>query len=913
MNLTSRGGLRVAEGFYRYWGKSIPGGGCHLLIYHCLDVAAVGEVLLQRDHLLQERLTRLSCIPKETLCRLVSFLLAIHDLGKFTDSFQYLRPDLVERVGAVPVPTAYDVRHDTLGHELWRAAVFFVLLDAGVFRCAAEGARLEDPRDVRSLIDPWIRATTGHHGAPPRAHRRAPRPSPKVADDATQWAQTVARLFGGQFEIEASGNVPIEGVLGPSAWLLAGFAVLCDWIGSNATYFEFTDEIAPIGAYWKDALEQAEAAVLDIGVLPSAVSRDCGMHWLFPGFTPTPVQELAEGLVLEDGPSLTIIEELTGGGKTEAALALAHRIIGAGLADGIYLALPTMATANAMYDRVESIYSRLFDQGPEPSLALTHSATWAKHLKVESPEDQDYDTKTSDSSVSRTITPWLADNRKKALLAAVGVGTVDHALMSVLPTKHAALRLLGLHRKVIIVDEVHAYDDYTGRLLDRLLEFHAGLGGSAILLSATLPQHLRQRFVDAFNRGRDHRTTAVTSTEYPLVTCDAGEIHVQARPESRRKVGVEFVHDLDTAVGLVRAKAEAGQCCCWIRNAIDDAIEAYDALRATRPPNTVTLFHSRFALADRMRIERRVLKLAGKASTRAERAGQIVVATQVVEQSLDLDFDFMVTDLAPMDLIIQRVGRMHRHRRGQDGRVHQGPDSRGSPTLFVLSPAWTETPGPGWFRAQEFQRAAFVYPDHGRLWLTMRALRELGGIMIPEHSRDLIEGVYSSAAQDDIPEGLAGISEKAEGARMAEASMAPFNALKWADGYRTTPTSWLPDERTPTRLGDAMTTVRLALAGSTARPLHEHRWRGWELSQVNVRSYRIAQRAPGTPELESALEAAETAMRDKGKWSVTVPLESKGGVFTGVALNSEGNPVAFTYDYDYGLRFPKQAKRSNHG
>ncbi|WP_419602660.1 DEAD/DEAH box helicase, partial [Thiolapillus sp.] len=209
---------------------------------------------------------------------------------------------------------------------------------------------------------------------------------------------------------------------------------------------------------------------------------------------PTPLQQACLDLPIGTEPQLFILEDVTGSGKTEAALILAARLMAAGQAQGLYIGLPTMATANAMYDRMSTVYERLYRPGePRPSLILSHSArhlseSFQQSLLAAQASATHYG---EEESIVAQCNRWLADNRKKALLADVGIGTIDQALLAVMPARHQSLRLLGLVGKVLILDEVHAYHAYTSEPLKRLIRFHAALGGSVILLSATLTRKQR--------------------------------------------------------------------------------------------------------------------------------------------------------------------------------------------------------------------------------------------------------------------------------------------------------------------------------------------------------------------------------------------------------------------------------------
>ena len=455
------------------------------------------------------------------------------------------------------------------------------------------------------------------------------------------------------------------------------------------------------------------------------------------------------------GPQLIVIEEVTGGGKTEAALTLAARLLVAREADGIYLALPTMATADAMHSRVERVYQRFFADGTSASLVLAHSmAAFSLGLERTNTTDAGYGLKEHDSASSH-CTAWLADSRKKALLAHVGVGTIDQALLGILPARHQSLRLWGLLGKVLIADEVHACDAYVMDLLKTLLKFHAAFGGSAILLSATLPQSQRAGLVAAFMEGAGFAAPAVTEMAYPLVTHistqEMSEVPIAARPVSQRTVRVESLPDVGTALERLRAALHRGLCACWVRNTIADALEAYTLWVKEIGAENVLLYHARFALTDRLHIGAAVLKRFGKDSKAAARNGRLVIATQVVEQSLDVDFDYMVTDLAPIDLVIQRAGRLKRHARDVQGNPIQGGDMRGEAVLGVLMPGADRQASGGWYKAF-LPRAAYVYSHHGQLWLTARWLQTHGAFAMPDHAREMIEFVYGDDAGERIPE-----------------------------------------------------------------------------------------------------------------------------------------------------------------
>ena len=562
---------------------------------------------------------------------------------------------------------------------------------------------------------------------------------------------------------------------------------------------------------------------------------------------PSPMQRWAQAVELSDAPTLFVIEDETGSGKTEAAVMLAHRLMAAGRAQGIYVALPTMATADAMFERLAAVYRKLFgDQ--QPSIALAHGARDMHKgfreavLRGGRPERaySSHADEPSETTASSACAAWLADDRRRSLLADVGVGTVDQALLAVLPSRHQSLRLLGLVRKVLILDEVHAYDAYMQREIEALLEFHAGLGGSAILLSATLPKTVRQRLGAAFAKGSRDLALPIEQLgdAYPLATVHVGatssEEAVQGRADRARRLPVRFLPGPQEAFDEVANAASKGQAVLYIRNSVDDVLDAHDALQARGLK--VDMFHARFVLGDRLKIEQRVARMFGKGSTPEQRRGKVLVASQVVEQSLDLDFDAMVTDLAPIDLLIQRAGRLWRHKRR--GR-------QGSPELLVVSPPATCNAPEDWF-SKPFPRARFVYDAHAHLWLTTKALERAGAIDSPAGLRSLIEDVYGDGAETGVPRQLQDSFLRAEGRASAERGMAHIQALAIQSGYIRDGGAWDKDVRTATRLADdPHVTLRLARvrAGRIepyAQGAAHEEWRAWRLSEVSVAKRRIS-------------------------------------------------------------------------
>ena len=316
-------------------------------------------------------------------------------------------------------------------------------------------------------------------------------------------------------------------------------------------------------------------------------------------------------------------------------------------------------------------------------------------------------------------------------------------------------------------------------------------------------------------------------------------------------------------------------------------------------------------MGDRLDIENKVNSLFGKNSGEADRRGKVLVATQVVEQSLDLDFDLMVTDLCPMDLIIQRAGRLHRHNRdGRGNLVFEGHDFRGTPTLIIHAPLADDNVNADWFKSA-FPKAAYVYPKHGLLWRTSRLLSDKGVLRIPDDARELIEAAFD-AESTNTPEALREIDKNADNEEFGNKSIANLNMLKLKLGYSTDNNEhWQADMHAPTRLGAAHTTVKLARwDGEKLHPWCDGGDFPWDMSQVSLSASRISSGGDYHDErVQSAVAEQTPQLPDKGKWSVLVPLlKGEDGCWRGAASDKNGNEVTLEYNAETGVNFNKQGE-----
>ncbi|WP_237703813.1 CRISPR-associated helicase Cas3' [Rhodospirillum rubrum] len=834
-----------------YWGKARParadGPAWHPLAYHGLDVAAAMAALLDLRPALLNAIARAAGLSPQDARRALILLAAFHDLGKFAENFQ----QKVEIPGIIPaapgVIGSSQRGHGGVGLRLWETAV-----QAGPAPLSVIAARLGQ----------WIDAAFGHHGAPveSKGFHLAEALSPAARDDALAF---VNDCLGFLPMPEAS----VDGA--DEIWQVAGLLILADWIGSNQTWFPYAPPDSSLEAYWQKAQGNAKDALAKAALREAPIAPGLDLSDLIgPQARPSPLQRFAAAEAPPREPTLYIIEDLTGSGKTEAALLLAHRLMAAGQAEGLYWALPSKATANALYARLAAVYRRLFqpDTDISPWIVLAHGDRDLNPLFADSrrPGGEYYgETRLADEqSAEAQCAAFLADDMKKTFLGQIGIGTIDQALLSVLPVRHQSLRICALSRRVLVVDEAHAYDDYVQAELARLLEFHSALGGSAIVLSATLTKSQRRDLCRRYQRTRggdlpNAGAVKLTEDAFPLVTRVSAQSLVETPQDAargtRRDLPFRLFSTVDQALESLIDAASAGLCGVYIRNTVTDAIAAVQRLRALAPPGVdVALFHARFALGDRLAHENNALGRFGKNSTPDDRRGRILVATQVVEQSLDVDFDVMVTDLCPMDLLIQRAGRLHRH---------ADRPSRPPPVLSVVAPPTEGAITAQWYAAL-FPQGQFVYRDVGQLWRTLSVLKERGGLpLLSASPRLLIEAVFGDSAAP-LPPTLEQPSFKAEGKRQAERAVGYVVSLERSAGYSQQVDAWKTETQATTRLGDQGIRLRLARwQKGQLRPWFDDPdpWRAWRLSEVSVR------RGFGTPIPPDAL-AAKAMAAHQARW-----------------------------------------------
>lgn len=810
--------------YFRYWGKAQmqdENFSFHPLAYHSLDVAAVGQELVYNYRPCANLASDL-LLSLDEFASFFTILLTLHDLGKFAISFQsQIKKNWSEHLVIRDESKPYSCRHDTLGYLLWKDK------KNNFFDLVWENYK-NDSNLYKKLINQSIQAVTGHHGVPPHNESKNILYYFNESDieAAKEYISDIKKLMFFPMELpKCFGNKEYSQLFQLASWRFNAISVLADWLGSNQEIFNYTFPDLSLEQYWSEHAQKKAKIIVKNSGLNYKIKTQKSIHYF--NFLPyikdlTPLQKYCSEVKLNNGPQLFILEDVTGSGKTEAALILTQRLIAMELADGFYIGLPTMATANAMYERVSGIYKHFFTPDSEPSVILSHSK---RHLSDRfnhalSQNQSDFGNE-EEGTATYWCNRWFADNRKKSLLADVGVGTLDQALASVLPFKHQTLRQLGLHKKILIADEVHAYDAYTGRLLANLLENHARMGGSAIMLSATLPQKMRQDFVNAFENGlnKNFINSLKNLKDFPLATHTSETIFeetaIETHEQCQKSVKVKTLCEEHLILNLIDTAIQNGQCVCWIRNTVKDALNAYKLIKdqLNIDETKIWVFHSRFAMVDRLRIEDKVLTHFGKNSTTKHRSGYLLIATQVIEQSLDIDMDVLISDIAPIDLLIQRMGRLHRHSRDILGNIFGSPNSstqhRENPIFYMYAPKFEENPKIDWLKSV-LPGTQAVYENISVIWLTQKLLINIDQISLPAQARFLIENVYGEF-KAQLPACFEEKSNNFEGKKRSEGSVANFHCIELEKGYTYTSSfsGWGNEVNTPTRLGDEKSEIVL--------------------------------------------------------------------------------------------------------
>lgn len=726
------------------WAKSEP---CHPLWCHLIDAGAVAEQLIEvLGELWLDRLADRWGKSRDEVRALVVILTAVHDIGKASAKFQQKwNEGKLAAQGAgfrfLPqdsAPSAHPhgmVSATWLWEHLWQEEPVKGQLATGAYAAQCSGShhgvilspcdispRNKCKYDFEKNLDPdfWEAA---RHGL---------------------W-HLLLRLFNNG----KTPTIPSQGLGHELAWIdVMGFISCADWIASSSEYFAdgsmatSTEEPAD---YLARVQHKAKFALQTLGwTTPPPIKAELQYAELFPHLKDKdlrPLQKEVKDCFDITDPRLLIIEAPMGEGKTEAALYAATAWIRQGVATGAYVALPTQATGNAMFNRLVNWIEAIHPDGTVGT-ALVHAGLEKGELYGQLRMKGIYDggSQGEERRGSR-VDGWFMSS-KQGILALYGAGTIDQALLAALRCRHHFVRFHGLARKVVIFDEVHAYDAYTGKLLDRLIELLVAYGARVVVLSATLPPTRRKELLEAAGASihpKDYK-------EYPCLHAveDSEKMIMRSfSSESRQPIHLNWLRvDNVLLIKEIGERLEHGGCAAAIFNTVSAAQDFYMQCAAALPTVELYIIHSRYPAGERQRREQTLLQRFGRDATlsngkRPHRA--LVIGTQVLEQSLDLDFDLMATQIAPVDLVLQRVGRLFRHVRSDR------PKGVSAPVLLLQEPESDSSSAPNYDASEKVYDRSILLRSHA-------ALRAKTVLCLPKDIANLIDFVYEQHSSHGLPE-----------------------------------------------------------------------------------------------------------------------------------------------------------------
>lgn len=804
------------------WGKlahAIPGDrsspvtAWHPLADHSADVAACCVALLGwrpngfSPTILNRRLARMGGLDvlDEVHVARIGVLAGLHDLGKCNRGFQNKargREPFAGHVGEVmALLEDPDLRQPFLrGIEWGELESWF-----------------EEPEAATSALIACI----SHHGRPAEPASGGVRPALWLPDadlDPVAYATRLALVIRGYLPASTAQRA----VLPASTTFvhgLAGLVQLADWLGSDTALFPFSDGTSR----WPFALEAAQRAVTGIGLDATAAHlalTDPPTFAQLSSFAPRPMQAAVAALPLPDRDgSLTLIEDETGAGKTEAALLHFARIFQAGMVDGLYFALPTRTAAIQIQRRVQEMVDRLWPNRCGPSVVLAVPG----YLRVGEAEGRSlpgFQVLWNDRQ--RDPTRWAAEHPKRFLAGTMVVGTIDQVLLSTLAVEHSHLRAASLLRHLLVVDEVHASDAYMGTLLAEVLSRHRQAGGHALLLSATLGSIAAVQFMSG-RAAIPPALSEASATEYPRLSV-AGFPSIAVSTQAQKPpVSLGLHPSLAEPAWIADAAliaARAGARVLVLRNtvsgclAVQAELERQDDGRCLWRVDTPhgprpAPHHARFAREDREHLDLALERMFGKEANR--HGGLVCCATQTVQQSLDLDADLLITDLCPMDVLLQRIGRLHRHARTDRAAGFT------MPRCVVLVP----DQGPADLlsdsgKSRVRDGLGTVYADLAIIAATWTELKQRARLCIPNDNRALVEAATHPEALKPwhvLDDRWSRHANQLLGVGIQHRQQAKGNRARW-DLHWYEPDVRFPsralDERIATRLGEGDRRIELA-------------------------------------------------------------------------------------------------------
>ena len=647
---------------------------------HCKITGFVAEELINNmKSIFQENVFPENC----------ALLAACHDIGKISPSFQKMIHKTFEDVSIYP-----ELKDENAQFAGRKENQFHAAVTQSVFESIL-GRKNKNLQLIEGM----------HHGFKPAV--------PKIeADD--EWKKLRHNLLkiltdyfnDGKYEFPDLSDWNIASMAG-------GFITVSDWIASGGEFANLTLENTPSD---EELRKMAKEAVEKAGYRPFEFKRNMSFEDVFI-FKPRNAQStLIENI---NEPGIYILEAPMGMGKTEAALYAAYKMIESGKNNGIYFALPTQLTSNKIFERVKDFLQKVSGlSNEEIILKLLHSSSWLETAVI----GEDGDAGKS----------WF-DDKKRGILAPFAVGTIDQALMAVMNVRHGMVRTFGLAGKVVILDEAHSYDSYTGTLMNELVLCLKKIGCTVIILSATLTASQKKEIL-----GKTTEETAAFKNDYPLVTALTCNNELEQFPiedKNHKNIKISFCEKMEDSYDEAIKKAENGEQVLFILNTVQEAQNVYKTISSRMSGTNVKvgLLHSRFTKKDRQINEEKWVSSFGKGNRERTKCGRILVGTQVLEQSLDIDADFLITQICPSDMLFQRLGRLWRHRENDSSRPECAECS-----AMIISKPYEDLLN----EKNPFGLTGVVYSKYV-LFRTLEQWKNLKQVVLPEDIRTVLEKTYA--------------------------------------------------------------------------------------------------------------------------------------------------------------------------
>lgn len=805
-----------------YWGKyDGESNDYHALVHHSADVAACLEALLEQPNI-RNSLARsggLDSLTSGQASRLAAITF-LHDLGKIAMGFQC---QIV-----TPLPRGSPAKK---GHILPIFSCLFSGDEADSWLAEALDAQalaLWDDREGETIQE-LLAAALAHHGAPvsinivgePNEYRRQWLALEHLdpAHEASRFGRYLRQWFPHAF---LHGHEPLPQTTA-FQHAYAGLVSLADWIGSDSQFFPFHSAINEnhIAVARLRATDALKSIGLDIQAQRARFEGTPTSQHLFQFEALRPLQQATFDAPNEN--KILILEAETGAGKTEAALMRFAKLYEAGEVDSLYFAVPTRAAAVQLHRRISDFCRQLFpaELGPQPVLAVPG---YIQAGDVTGKRLPGFVVEWDDSPDKKAlIARWAAEHHKRYLAAQIAVGTVDQVMLSAMPVKHAHLRAAALSRSLLVIDELHASDHYMQEIIERVVKQHTALGSHVLMMSATLTASARERWLLGQRQSATSLDSAI-AVQYPCISYREHQtlcVQSIAQTNNQKEISVSLTaNDLDEISSLAWSATRSGARVLIIRNTVNGAVELLQKLKADAQSDTdklfningvVTLHHSRFAAEDRKRLDAAAEAWLGKDRPIG---GAIVVGTQTLEQSLDIDADLLITDLCPVDVLLQRMGRLHRHTR--DNR----PTDYCQAKAVVISPHNSDLSGLLEKSESGLGPKSHVYGDLIALQATLDLLNSRPLWRIPEMNRSLIEGALHPTVRHQVLDlhdhDWKTADQQRNGSETADAQSARMHRLR-TDLDFLDKNIRFPDKeiRIPTRLGgdSLLVTLEPAITG----------------------------------------------------------------------------------------------------